>query len=109
MAINSTLNTENQSIQLWQLKDEDLNPEITWKISHKAHAYQPGKTCGCDLCLTEKVVILGHDGSEKIPRSTILLNRRTESLQKCRHKKKFTYAGITSDNKWNYEYPGNQT
>ena len=82
-----------------------------WKISHKAHAYQPGKTCGCDLCLTEKVVILlGHDGPEKIPRSTILLNRRTELLQKCRHKRKFTYAGMTSrQKKWNYEYPGNPT
>ena len=66
---------------------------------------------GCDLCLTEKVVILlGHDGPEKIPRSTILLNRRTELLQKCRHKRKFTYAGMTSrQNKWNYEYPGNPT
>ena len=82
-----------------------------WKISHKAHAYQPGKTCGCDLCLTEKVVILlGHDGPEKIPRSTILLNRRTELLQKCRHKRKFTYRGMTSSQKkWNYEYPGNPT
>ena len=46
------------SAKYWQLKDENLNPEITWKISHKAHAHQPGKTCGCDLCLTEKVVIL---------------------------------------------------
>ena len=99
------------SAKYWQLKDENLNPSITWKISHKAHAYQPGKTCGCDLCLTEKVVILlGHDGPEKIPRSTILLNRRTELLQKCRHKRKFTYAGMTSrQKKWNYEYPGNPT
>ena len=72
------------SVKYLQLKDENLNTSITWKISHKAHAYQPGKTCGCDLCLTEKVVILlGHDGPEKIPRSTILLNRRTELLQKC--------------------------
>ena len=28
------------SAKYWQLKDENLNPEITWKISHKAHAYQ---------------------------------------------------------------------
>ena len=106
ICILSTLSAKH-----WQLKDENLNPSITWKISHKAHAYQPGKTCGCDLCLTEKVVILlGHDGPEKIPRSTILLNRRTELLQKCRHKRKFTYAGMTSrQKKWNYEYPGNPT
>ena len=61
----------------------------------------------CDLCLTEKVVILlGHDGPEKIPRSTILLNRRTELLQKCRHMRKFTYAGFKT-RKWDYECPGN--
>ena len=89
--------------------DENLNPRISWRISHKAHAYQPGKTCGCDLCLTEKVVILlGHDGPEKIPRSTILLNKRTELLQKCRHKRKFTYAGFKT-RKWDYECPGNPT
>ena len=51
-------------------------------------------------CLTEKVVILlGHDGPDKIPRSTILLNRRTELLQKCRQKRKFTYAGFKT-RKW---------
>ena len=97
------------SAKHWQLVDENLNPRISWKISHKAHAYQPGKTCGCDLCLTEKVVILlGHDGPEKIPRSTILLNRRTELLQKCRHMRKFTYAGFKT-RKWDYESPGNPT
>ena len=97
------------SAKYWQLVDEDLNPRISWRISHKAHAYQPGKTCGCDLCLTEKVVILlGHDGPEKIPRSTILLNKRTELLQKCRHKRKFTYAGFKT-RKWDYKCPGNPT
>ena len=61
------------------------------------------------ICLTEKVVILlGHDGPEKIPRSTILLNKRTELLQKCRHKRKFTYAGFKT-RKWDYECPGNPT
>ena len=51
---------------------------------------------------------IGHDGPEKIPRSTILLNRRTELLQKCRHKRKFTYAGFKT-RKWDYECPGNPT
>ena len=71
--------------------------------------YQAGMTRGwdCDLCLTEKVkILLGHDGPEKIPKSVILLNKRTELLQKCRHRRKFTYAGFKT-RKWNYENPGN--
>ena len=64
----------------------------------------------CKCRILKSLSYLGHDGPEKIPRSTILLNRRTELLQKCRHKRKFTYAGMTSrQNKWNYEYPGNPT
>ena len=69
----------------------------------------PGMTRGCDLCLTEKVkILLGHDGPEKIPKSVILLNKRTELLQKCRHRRKFTYEGFKK-RKWNYEHPGNPT
>ena len=53
------------------------------EISHKAHAYQPGMTRGCDLDLTEKVkILLGHDGPEEIPKSVVLLNKRSEILQK---------------------------
>ena len=70
------------SAKYWQLLDDGLNPKVSWEISHKAHAYQPGMTRGCDLCLTEKVkILLGHDGPEKIPKSVILLNKRTELLQ----------------------------
>ena len=54
------------------------------------------------------MILLGHDGPEKIPRSTILLNKRTELLQKCRHKRKFTYAGFKT-RKCDYECPGNPT
>ena len=27
------------SAKYWQLVDENLNPRISWRISHKAHAY----------------------------------------------------------------------
>ena len=40
--------------------------------------------------------------------TVILLNKRTELLQKCRHRRKFTYAGFKT-RKWNYENPGNPT
>ena len=50
---------------------QNLNVFLT-QISHKAHAYQPGMTRGCDLCLTEKVkILLGHNGPEKITKSVI--------------------------------------
>ena len=63
-------------------------------------------TRGCDLDLTEKVkILLGHDAP---PKSVILLNKRTELLQKCRHRRKFTYAGFKT-RKWNYENHGNPT
>ena len=69
----------------------------------------PENIATLDLGLTEKVkILLGHDGPEKIPKSVILLNKRTELLQKCRHRRKFTYAGFKT-RKWNYENPGNPT
>ena len=87
--------------------DDGLNSKFSWEISHKAHAYKLGMTRVCGLCLTEKVKLLsGHDGPEKISRSVILLNKRTELLQKCRHRKKFTYAGF-KNRMWKYEYLGN--
>ena len=65
---------------VWELKDQGLLPEIKWKILKRSSPY----TCGmrkCDLCLTEKLMILRADSAH-------VLNRHSELMQKCRHKNK---------------------
>ena len=66
---------------VWELKDQGLLPEIKWEILKRSSPY----TCGmrkCDLCLTEKLMILRADSAH-------VLNRHSELMQKCRHKNKF--------------------
>ena len=72
------------SAYIHSLKDRKIEYKIKWKINSKAFPYQ----CGgrrCDLCLQEKLVICLAD-----PATT--LNRRTEIVSKCRHKRKFTLS-----------------
>ena len=89
------------------------SPALWMKNAWQDHGlllYQPGKTCGCDMCLT--VVLLVHDGSEKIQRSTILFNRQTELLQKCRHMRKFSQVrmkGSSPVSGTTYECPEKST
>ena len=64
------------------LKDQNIEHKITWKINSKGYPFQCGGK-SCDLCLQEKLTICLAD-----PEKT--LNRRTEIVSKCRHKRKFT-------------------
>ena len=58
---------------------------IKWAIQKRAFSYKPG--CNfCSLCLTEKTEILLAD-----PART--LNKRSELLEKCRHRAKFKLKG----------------
>ena len=66
---------------LWNLKDKNQEYELTWCIAAKASPYMCD-TRRCDLCLTEKLLILQADPSS-------LLNKRSELMSKCRHKNKF--------------------
>ena len=71
--------TLTSHIQKLQEKGEKYS--IKWAIHKRAFSYQPG--CNfCSLCLTEKTQILLAD-----PKCT--LNKRSELLEKCRHKAKF--------------------
>ena len=64
---------------IWSLKDKGTVYKLTWKIIEQARPYQPGKRT-CNLCLSEKFHILV--GSH-------LINRKTELLNKCPHRRKF--------------------
>ena len=66
---------------IWRLKDKNIGYSLKWEIVTQATPYKCG-TNRCNLCLTEKVIIArsNHKG---------LLNKRTELMNKCRHKNKY--------------------
>ena len=67
---------------IWTLKDNGTEYKLTWSIIDCARPYQPGKRT-CNLCLSEKFRIL--TGSH-------LINRKTELLNKCPHRRKYSRA-----------------
>ena len=71
---------------VWNLKDQEINHNIRWKIKKKAKPYNP-ITKMCNLCLTEKVMIMEADRN-------IYLNDRTEILAKCRHANKYKLESL---------------
>ena len=85
---NPELRTSSTLSQyIWQLKDENKTYTISWKIIKKCHTYRCG-TRNCDLCTAEKVYILMSD-----PKTS--LNKRSELISKCRHRRKFKLEGVT--------------
>ena len=74
------------SKHIWDLKDNDVQYNIEWKIEHLASPYRCG-TRICDVCLTEKMVIATAD-------STSMLNKRSEIISACRHRTKFKYENV---------------
>ena len=78
---NKEKNTE-LSKYIWELKDNNIQRNLKWRIASKAHPCVCGST-KCDLCLTEKLTIIKADPET-------LLNTRDELVSKCRHINKFT-------------------
>ena len=64
---------------IWSLKDSSTPYTLAWHIIDQAQPYQPGKR-SCNLCLTEKFHILTGEH---------LINKKTELLNKCPHRRKF--------------------
>ena len=64
---------------IWTLKDKNIPYKLTWSIIDQARSYQPGKRT-CNLCLSEKYHILV---------SPNLINRKSELLNKCPHRRKY--------------------
>ena len=70
-------NATELSKEVWNLKDKQYTPSITWKIL---------RTCGefnrtsmkCNLCLAEKLEIAMYANDN-------ILNKRSELVSKCRH------------------------
>ena len=74
---NTTLATH-----VWKLKDQGLVPDIKYRVVARAKAYSPtARRCG--LCVAEKLVIAKGD-------TRVMLNKRSEISNKCRHRNKFT-------------------
>ena len=75
------INDTELSKHVWYLKDNNIDFHIDWEIAIPTAPYKCG-TRRCDLCLTEKIIIIRSD-------PLILLNKRTELISKCRHRNKF--------------------
>jgi len=69
------------STYIWNLKNMNIYPKITWEILKIAPTYNKS-TKKCLLCLQEKLSIITH-----LPHCT-LLNKKSEILSKCRHENK---------------------
>ena len=83
------------SNKFWKLKDNKRSANITWEILGRHQSYNTSSKRS-SLCLSEKLQIALH-------RNNYMLNRRTEILNKCRHKNK--YALISYDRKTRAEFP----
>ena len=83
---NREANSTALSSHVWALKDAEKEYEISWSIRAKTGVYTAGAKF-CDVCLTEKTHILLAEPKDS-------LNVRSEILNTCRHKAKFTLAKL---------------
>jgi hypothetical protein len=75
------MNATGLSRHAWNLKKNNIEHSITWKIIQKSNPYTSA-TKRCNLCTTEKFFIICQP-----ERST--LNKRNELVSACRHRQKF--------------------
>ena len=74
------------SSYIWKLKEKKIPYFVNWSIKARGHAFSSGGRA-CDLCLTEKLIILTAD-------QYTMLNRRDELLESCRHKRKHLLVSL---------------
>ena len=68
------------SSHIWDLKDQNIQYEVSWKLKDRGTAFNP-TTKKCRICLKEKFHIMYKpEGSS--------LNKRSEIFNTCRHRKK---------------------
>ena len=79
-------NCTTLSLECWRIKDKGGNPKLSWKKIGHAPAYSV-ETKRCLLCLREKFEIANYPGKD-------LVNKRSEIIAKCRHRKKFELIGL---------------
>ena len=78
--IKSTLNLQMN----YGVLKTTTTPNIVGEILRKHQTYNPN-TNRCSLCLSEKLEIVRYKGHN-------LLNKRSEIINKCRHRNKFALA-----------------
>ena len=71
---------------IWKLKEQNIPFQIKWSLHKQSFPYQCG-TRKCDICLCEKYEILRGDPK-------LLLNKRSEIMNKCRHKLKYKLCAV---------------
>ena len=74
---NTALSTE-----YWRLKNAGHAPNVTWRVIETSKAFNP-ELKKCYLCLSEKFRIATYKDQDN------LLNKRSEIVSKCRHRRKF--------------------
>ena len=72
-------NATGLSKYIWELNDRSEEYKLSWNIIDRASSYN-GTSKICRLCLLEKYHILTRDN---------LLNKRSELVNKCRHRRAF--------------------
>ena len=72
------------SKEVWRIKRLGKNYSIKWRVVGQFPAYDPISK-KCLLCMKEKVAILEHEGPN-------LLNKRSEIIGTCRHRRKHMLA-----------------
>ena len=85
------MNSTELSKYVLSLKEKNIPHTIKWSILRKARAYSPGSR-RCQLCLTEKLCIATAENDT-------LLNKRTELVSTCRHRRKFLLSQFCPDTK----------
>ena len=77
------------SKEVWKIKEKGGNYSITWRVIKQYRDYNPASK-NCALCLNEKLEILIYDGDNQ-------LNKRSEIISTCRHRRKYMLAYATSN------------
>ena len=79
-------NSTTLSSYVWSLRDRGCDFSVKLEIMKRMNPYVGGAS-KCNLCLSEKLLILESDRKS-------LLNERSEILSKCRHKSKFLLCNL---------------
>ena len=80
------------SKHVWNLKKSGKDYELRWEILKRCPPYHCGAKF-CDLCLTEKLLILQADEERTI-------NKHSEIMQKCRHRNKYKLKSVKWAGLW---------
>ena len=79
-------NSTGLSKKIWKKKRDNEECDVKWSIVQRAKPYSSVSKC-CGLCTTEKLKICDEDKS-------VLLNKRSELVSKCRHENKYILANF---------------